>query len=305
MLENLKLRKEYGGFAFLAEDAHGVPWLKTHHHRELEINLVVRGSVTYVVGQSRYTFPQGELFWLFPGQPHRLVHRSADAQYHVVVFKPSLISSCCHSEENQLLLDERPPRNAVLHCTLSPSAYSLVCQTISSVMEGGPDAVTLNHEAGFGLSPDFCYEHRNPDFLNASLAHLLLFCWGRQRASADLDRAVRLHPSVLKALEIIRSESGEVDLESLARQCGASPAYLSRTFKKQVGVPLNGYRNTVRLERFWAIRQGPKQVTLAEAVYAAGFGSYAQFHKVFRATYNRQPRASKGDSGDSQKTAGR
>ena len=69
-------------------------------------------------------------------------------------------------------------------------------------------------------------------------------------------------------------------------------------------MPLNGYRNTVRLERFWAIRQGPKQVTLAEAVYAAGFGSYAQFHKVYRATYNRQPRASTGDSGDSPKTAG-
>ena len=128
MLENLKHRKEYGGFAFLAEDAHGVPWLKTHHHRELEINLVVRGSVTYVIGQSGYTFPQGELFWLFPGQPHRVVHRSADAQYHVAVFKPSLIRSCCHSEENQLLLDERPPRNAVLHCSLSPSAYSLVCE---------------------------------------------------------------------------------------------------------------------------------------------------------------------------------
>lgn len=189
-------------FAFLAEDAHGVPWLKTHHHRELEINLVVRGSVTYVIGQSCCTFPQGELFWLFPGQPHRLVR------------------SCCHSAENQLLLDERPPRNAVLHYTLSPSAFSLVCQRISSVMEGGRDAVTLNREAGFGLSPDFCYEHRNPNFLNAGLAQLLLFCWGRQRASADLERAVRLHQSVLKALEIIRGESSEVDFENMARQCG-------------------------------------------------------------------------------------
>jgi len=44
VLENLNLRKENGGFVFLAEDAHGVPWLKTHHHRELEINLVLRGT---------------------------------------------------------------------------------------------------------------------------------------------------------------------------------------------------------------------------------------------------------------------
>jgi AraC-like DNA-binding protein len=34
----------------------------------------------------------------------------------------------------------------------------------------------------------------------------------------------------------------------------------------------------------------PEQKTITEAVYAAGFGSYAQFHRVFTQEYGRGPR---------------
>jgi AraC-like DNA-binding protein len=37
------------------------------------------------------------------------------------------------------------------------------------------------------------------------------------------------------------------------------------------------------------IRQ-PEQRTITESVYAAGFGSYALFHRVFTQAYGRGPR---------------
>ncbi len=67
--------------------------------------------------------------------------------------------------------------------------------------------------------------------------------------------------------------------------------YLSRVFARQVGVPLSRYRNSVRLDRFWDYYRGQKQHTITEAVYAAGFGSYAQFYKVFAQAYGSGPRA--------------
>jgi hypothetical protein len=91
-IEDLKLRGKYGGFLFLADAARGIPWLKAHQHAELEINVVARGSVTYVVGKSSYTFHQGECLWLFPSQPHRCIDRTPDALYYVVQFKPTLIA---------------------------------------------------------------------------------------------------------------------------------------------------------------------------------------------------------------------
>ena len=56
---------------------------------------------------------------------------------------------------------------------------------------------------------------------------------------------------------------------------------LAKHFREQVGAPLVEYRNRVRVERFLGLveRGGGN---LLEAALGAGFGSYAQFHRVFR-----------------------
>jgi len=290
MLENLRLRKCYGGFVFLADAGKGVPWLAIHHHAELELNIVARGCVTYVVGNNKYQFSQGELFWLFPGQPHRLVDRSPDARYYVAVFKPGLIRRACASKKNLPLGNSRPPGKMMLHTPLPAQSFELARRMMDELIEGAPDNDRLNREAGFGLTPGFRYEHEDPDFLNAGLAHLLIFCWKNQLASQEGSRAVPLHLSILKALDLLASGEEPGNLTALGKKCGMSPTHLSRTFQKQVGVPLNRYRNAARLERFWKLRSTPPQKTLVEAAFAAGFGSYGQFYKVFREAYGRGPR---------------
>jgi hypothetical protein len=95
VLHNLKIGSMYEGFLFLAETSPNTPWLQSHHHVELELNLVIRGSITYVMGRQRYTFPSGTLLWLYPEQEHQLVDRSSTAQNYVAVFKPSFIRRMC------------------------------------------------------------------------------------------------------------------------------------------------------------------------------------------------------------------
>ncbi len=101
MLADLKLSPVYDGFLFLAESARNPPSLRSHHHAELELNLVVRGTITYVTGSGRFTFGPRSLLWMFPAQEHQLVDRSNDAENYVAVFKPSLIEHACHSKPYQ------------------------------------------------------------------------------------------------------------------------------------------------------------------------------------------------------------
>lgn len=292
MLENLKLGRKYDGFLFLAESVRNPPRLNSHHHVELELNLVVRGSVTYVVGGRRFTFSKRTLLWMFPAQEHQLVDRSDDAQYFVAVFKPELIERSCRSRAYADLRRKRITGDGVLHTVLDPESFDLIRKTMEDLMEGSLDADLLNKEAGFGLRPDFCFEHGDPEGLNAGLHHLLLQCWRRQRSSPAEGKDVALHPAISRALELL-SEGGErQDLAGLAKKCGVSEAYLSRTFAKQIGVPLSRYRNSLRLSRFWSITRQPTHKTLSEAVYEAGFGSYAQFYKVYTQAYGAGPRAS-------------
>ncbi len=295
MLENLKLGPRYDGFLFLAESARNPPALRPHNHVELELNLVVRGTITYVVRGRRFSFSKRTLLWLYPSQEHQLVDRTADAQYFVAVFKPSLIARACRGDAYAGLKRKAPEMAAggggeVLHSELGPEVFELLRRTMDSIVEDGLDPDLLNREAGFGVGSDFRFEHNDPDWLNAGLRHLLLLAWRHQRGKAGDSRAVALHPAVRKALVLLGEAERTERMVGLARRCGVSEAYLSRVFARQVGVPLTRYRSSVRLAEFWKRYRGPEQRTIAEAVYAAGFGSYAQFYKVFVKAYGRGPR---------------
>lgn len=289
MLEDLKIAPRYDGFLFLAESARNPPVLRSHRHVELELNLVVEGEITYVVRGQRFTFGKRSLLWMFPAQEHQLVDRTADAQYYVAVFKPGLIHQACSGERYEALKSSNVEGGGVLHTRLAPAAFDLVKRTMETLMIGAPDADLLNREAGFGVASDFSFEHGDPDALNAGLRHLLLLCWRYQQAGGSVDSAVVLHPSVVKALGLLGNGAWDGSLAELARHCGVSEAYLSRVFARQMGVSLGRYRNSVRLGKFLELCRQPGHKTMLEAAYAAGFGSYAQFYKVFVQTYGTGP----------------
>ncbi|MFA6271032.1 MAG: AraC family ligand binding domain-containing protein, partial [Candidatus Paceibacterota bacterium] len=126
VLQDLKLDPDYDGFLFLAESARNPPSLRSHHHAELELNLVVRGTVTYVTEGGRFTFGPRSLLWMFPAQEHQLVDRTNDAQNYVAVFKPDLIARSCHSETYKGLKRKKPEAGRVLHSVLDPQTFGFL-----------------------------------------------------------------------------------------------------------------------------------------------------------------------------------
>lgn len=290
MIENLKIGSEYDGFLFLAESVKNPPALRPHHHVELELNLVAAGSVTYVVGGQRFTFSKRTLLWMFPDQEHQLVDRTSDAEYYVAVFKPDLIERACRGSRYSGLKKSKLSKEGVLHTKLPPEDFDMIRRTMDSVLTEGIDAELLNKEAGFGLSPNFTFRHNDPDWLNAGLRHLLLLSWRHQQGRRGTGSQVRLHPAVRKALHWINHEREYTDGSSLSEYCGVSESYLSRLFHKQIGVPLTRYRNSVRLSNFWEAYRSKENPTILEAVFEGGFGSYAQFYRVFREVYGYGPR---------------
>lgn len=290
MLEDLKLSERYDGFIFLADARRKPPMLKPHRHVELELNLVTQGAVTYVISGRRYTFPIGTMFWIFPSQEHLLVHRTQNARYYVAVFKPDLIQRACQGKRYQGLHRLGTGEKCVLSKLLKLETYDLMTRTMDALMEDSQDPDILNKEAGFGFQSDFCYEHGDPDALNAGLRYLLISCWKLFQTGSASVEPVRLHPAVTKALVLMSDEGLSLNLKEIARRSAVSEFYLSRLFKEQVAVPLSHFRNAARLRAFMEDYRRPGQRTILESVYAAGFGSYAQFYKVFLRFYGHGPR---------------
>ena len=85
------------------------------------------------------------------------------------------------------------------------------------------------------------------------------------------------------------AEDTALDAGRIARRLEVSAGWFARIFKAEMGMSLVEYRNRLRLDRVDALLdQGSR--TLLQAAREAGFGSYAQFHRIFRKLRGVTPR---------------
>ena len=93
---------------------------------------------------------------------------------------------------------------------------------------------------------------------------------------------------VAATVEMLDRDPG-LGTKSMAAELHISESRLAAVFKALMGISLVDYRNLLRLDRFEALLEGGPP-SLMDAAFAAGFGSYAQFSRVFRARLHTSPR---------------
>jgi AraC-like DNA-binding protein len=105
------------------------------------------------------------------------------------------------------------------------------------------------------------------------------------RPLPDSSEGSTLAQRALRALE----KDPVVTGERIAHEMGISPGHLARSFKHEMGLSLVEYRNRLRIERFLrSVQRGND--SLLRAALEAGFGSYAQFFRVYRKLLGTTPR---------------
>lgn len=246
-----------------------------HHHRELELNLIVRGTGTYLIDDRRYDLTPHMQLWLFPAQEHLLISRSADFQMWIAVFRPALLQQVCRERGTHILRRLWP--NFEFCRWLTPRRAQGLGALFAQLAEITDHATQFNTGLGFAL----------------------LSAWA---ASVEAEQGAQgrlIHPAVERTAKLIHDNPRGLKLESLAQEVGLSPSRLSRLFRRQMGLTLVAYRQNRCLERLFDILAESHDAKLIDAAHRAGFGSYPQFHRVFRwvmgctpGTYRKHQRAS-------------
>ncbi|GDY11130.1 hypothetical protein LBMAG53_00070 [Planctomycetota bacterium] len=242
----------------------GKPY-RRHRHDELELNLAVSGTAVYELDQRRYDLGPGSLIWLFPGQDHQLVSASADCTLWIAVFRSACVRRCAVGPEDQVLLQADPPGH---HCRRLAS----------------DDARDLTHH----LRAVRSVQH-DAAALNLGLAFLVRAAWLMFRRAPVQAVADALHPAVAAAVRLI-AERPERGGDELAARVGLSRTALSRLFHRELGETIVAYRQRLRVEAFLDQPEGKPEGDLMKAALAAGFGSYAQFHRSVRRVTGVSPR---------------
>jgi AraC-like DNA-binding protein len=236
-----------------------------HRHVELEFNLVTQGRGLYLLERRKYEIRRGDLLWLFPAQEHVLIEQTLDFEMWIGVLKPKVVRQAA------IDANARPLRQ------LNPEGEfcrRLLERDLKGLEELFAEIVAPQNNAGL---------------FNAALNYALLAAWHRFQRAAGVP-VHDVHPAVERAARLIRNENTPLNLDELSERSGLSAHRLSRLFKQQTGVALVDFRNRQRIERFLQLYGAGQRRTMLDAALEAGFGSYAQFHRVFKHVTGRSPR---------------
>ncbi|GIW76655.1 MAG: hypothetical protein KatS3mg104_1718 [Phycisphaerae bacterium] len=238
---------------------------EAHRHSELEVNLVISGTATYVLRDRRYELGTGTLVWLFPAQEHLIVRQSSNFRMWIGVFRQTMLRN---TELGQARILRQKSPTEIFCRSLSPTTTTELAYLFQKV------------QSARNYPPEF----------NSGLKYLLLSGWSAFERSAKVLPQQMLHPVVAQVIHSAELLDSNIRIDHLAAGAGISVGQLSRLFRQQMGIRLVDYRNHRRLQQFLSLyRRGT--MTALSAALQSGFGSYPQFHRVFRAQIGESVRS--------------
>ena len=224
-----------------------------HQHSEVEFNFVTKGTGAYTINGVRHELRPASVIWLLPNQLHEL-ERDPALEFWSVLASEYLIGDDFIS---------RIGNNLVRTVT---SANALALEQVLTLVSQDTD---------------------QPAMFNAGVRYA--FFRALEGGTQDIHNDSPVHPAVSRALLMLESHTGPGSLEELSHACDVTPTYLSRLLKEHTGHGFVELRNQSRLKRFVKIYRSNGEILAS--VSPAGFGSYAQFYRVFRATMGMTPTA--------------
>lgn len=276
MLETFEIPHECNGLLIILNfGSNPRPMLSSHYHKEIELLVVKNGKATYHVEEDYITLTKGSIIWFPSMMVHQLVEVTPNTEFIVHVFKDELIV-------NNQLSESNTARFAQIDMDVFGNIVDTATQ-ICPLENQKPQGFEMIQYAGksYGVT-NVEYRHSKPELFNAGMNYIYHLAWNATKAESAKLPIQKIHPSVLRACQYLNEVSSEVTLPELGVITGLSPSRLSRVFKKQLGISLSTYRNQIKVDCFLRLyNKENKNSSLTELAYDAGFGSYAQFYRVF------------------------
>ncbi len=261
------VRPKFGGVGVKFAD-HRWYLREWHAHEALEVNLVIRGSGSVLLEDRRYPLLPGHLIWLWPGQRHIPADWSSDMLMWIVEWQPEFLPYLRKARSRA----SAPIKPGDLNGYCCRRLDSRALQNMQGVLSG---VSVMEHADAFYQGLQFA----------------LLALWDSFLQAAAVDGATYLHPKLVPIINTLNDPLNEMTLHQLARRAGVSPYSLSVLFRRQTGTSIPEYRNRIRMNRFFALFRARPGVRLLELALEAGFGSYAQFYRVFTSQAGQTPNA--------------
>lgn len=248
------------------------PRVAEHSREELECTLVLRGRCQGLLGDQRFVLEAQHMLWIRPRQNRLLIDVSDDYLAWVLVFRPRLLRRVLKS-----------PASAVL--SASPAHGQSTFDRADVLLRRLSRGTTRELSSLFASLPIGA----GRDVFNAGLGYALARAFLAFTRAEPLPQLADVHPAVRKAAWLLRDGHTELSNSELSSRSGLSAHRLSRLFKREMGTTLVEFRNRQRIERCLRALEASEPPELTDLALDVGFGSYTQFHRVFKQTMGMAP----------------
>lgn len=263
------LRPKFAPYGFTCQRWTPVPMKRADRHNEIELNLLSRGSLTYLMGGNTVTIPAGRLAVFWAAIPHQIISSRDNAEYFVVTI----------------------PLVWFLQCQF-PMHFVDVIMHARMVLDPDPQTRLGDLE----MFERWVHDLENTDpfrqrvvFLEIE-ARILRFALAVSTESTSGGTRSRtksmLETGVLKRVEqmayfVARHYTEPLTADQIGSAVGLHPNYAMSLFKKAMGITLIDCVTQHRVSHAQRLL-ATTDVKIIDAALSSGFSSLSRFYEAFK-----------------------
>lgn len=267
--ENLKIfdnsRPEFKPYGFTVEKWTPKLMSRPDRHNEIEVNLLTRGSITYLINDRKITVSSKRfaIFWALI--PHQIIHFNNDAPYYVCTIP---FTQFMHWQLPSSFVDHVLKGYVVNATSNKDYQYDkyLMEKWLQDISTGDPKHTEVS-------AMEMCAR------LHRFALNSIPAVWSEYEEG---DREFSMIDMVEKMIIFIaRNYKRPIKNEDIGKAVGLHPDYANTIFKKSFGMTLNQYLLQQRI-LFVQRQLSVSNDSITEIAYEAGFNSLSRFNAAFK-----------------------
>ena len=245
------------------------PMVRPDHHNEIELNLLMSGSVTYLLGGNKVRVEAERLSVFWGAIPHQIIEYDTDEPYFAATIP---LTEILHGNFPDTFV--QPLLKGVLHRGLPEEAQTdlkdvdLFAQWEKDLRQPDPELEKI-------VTMEMCARLKR-------LARNLRLRKAKSIQTVKSDAPSYLHESSLTKAEqmacvIARDFTQPLTIDELAKAVDLHPNYAMQVFKKAIGSTVSQYLTNHRLSHAKRLLV-TTQEQIIEVAYQSGFNSLSRFN---------------------------
>lgn len=250
-------------------------WQRLHYHDYIELLYPVKGDYEVNLNGTVHQMPEGSVFIVNAGEQHATFAKTGDRSLFCIKFLPQVLYS---SEQTVTEMEQTIP--FVFENLGSKRCFLKDELTDTGIPEVFHEIIKENTEQRFG------YE------LAIRSGVLKVFSWiirfWHEHGAGDTAEKTKGLELIARVKEYVEQNLADVTLSEVARVCGLSYSYLSRTFKRVAQMSFSDYVNFARVNASMKLLATTDR-NITDIALTCGFSSTSYYIYTFKKLKNISP----------------